>query len=55
MQNSMGMFTFLGFGPKYLFWGIFGPKIQICLFREKFATEINSNMQNSMTVFFAFV
>ena len=20
MQNSMGMFTFLGFAPKYLFW-----------------------------------
>ena len=38
MQNLMGMLTFLGFDPKYLFLGIFGPKIQICFFREKFAT-----------------
>ena len=37
------------------FLGIYGPKIQICLFREKFATLINSNMHNSMAVFFAFV
>ena len=38
MQNSMGMFTFLGFGLKYLFLGVFGPKIQICLFKKKIAT-----------------
>ena len=29
------------------FLGIFGLKIQICLFRVKSATETNSNMQNS--------
>ena len=34
IQNSIGIFTFLGFDPKHLFLGIFRPKIQICLFRE---------------------
>ena len=33
----MGVLTFLGFGPKYFFWAYLVQKIQICLFREKFA------------------
>ena len=55
MQNSMGIFIFLGFDSKYLFLGIFGAKIQICLFMEKFATYTNPNMQNSMVMLFASV
>ena len=30
--------------------GKFGPKIQNCLFKVKFDTKTNSNMQNSMVV-----
>ena len=33
----------------------FGLKVQICLLKEKFATLINWNMQNSIAVFFASV
>ena len=34
----------------FSFWPKFGPKIQNCLFKEKFDTKTNSNMQNSMVV-----
>ena len=51
MQNSIRMFTVLGFGPKYLFWAYLMEKFKfVC--SGKFATQINSNIQNSMGVFF---
>ena len=51
MQNSIRMFTVLGFGPKYLFWAYLMQKFKfVC--SGKFATQIKSNIQNSMGVFF---
>ena len=46
----MMMFTFSIFDHKYLSWANFGPNIQNCLFKVKFDTKTNSNMQNSMVV-----
>ena len=36
---------------KYPFLGKFGPKIQNCLFKVKYGTLTNSNMQNQMVIF----
>ena len=36
--------------PKISFLSKFGPTIQNCLFRVKFDTKTNSNMQSSMVV-----
>ena len=45
----MVMFTFL-FSTGNTFMGKFGPKSQNCLFKVKFDTKTNSNMQNLMVV-----
>ena len=50
MQNSMEVFTFL-FRKETAFLGKFGPRNQNCLFKMKFGTWTNSNMQISMVVF----
>ena len=55
MQNSMALFTLSGFYQRLLFCGKFGPKIQNYLFKVKFGTKTNSNMQNSMVMFTFFV
>ena len=39
---------FHSFQPKILFLGKFGLKSQDCLFKVKFGTQTNLNMQNSM-------
>ena len=51
----MGMFTFLSFDPKYHFWAYLVQKLKFVCSREKFATLTNSNVQNSMAVFFGSV
>ena len=44
----MMMFTFSIFDHKYLSWSNFGPNIQNCLFKVKFDTKNNLNIQNSI-------
>ena len=46
----MMMFTFSIFDHKYLSWANFGPNIQNCLFKVKFDTKTNLNIQNSIVV-----
>ena len=45
----MMLFNFSVFDHKYLSWANL-VKIQNCLFKVKFDTKTNSNMQNSMVV-----
>ena len=46
----MMMFNFSVSDHKHLSLGKFGPKIQNCLFKVKFDTKTNLNMQNLMVV-----
>ena len=46
-----GEVHFFNFRPEILFLRKFGPKIKNCLFKVKFVTKTNSNMQNSMAMF----
>ena len=43
----MRIFTFLGFVLKFLFWGLFGPKVQNFLFKVKLDAKTNSKISFS--------
>ena len=49
------MLTFFSFVPEIPFLEKFGPKIQNCLFKVKFGTQTNLNMQNSLVMLTLFV
>ena len=51
MQNSVMLFTFIGFDWKYYFLGKFGQKNKNYQFKLKFGTYASSNMGNSMVIF----
>ena len=54
MQNSLVMLTILS-EQKYYFWVSLVQKIKNCLFKLKFGTWNNLNLQNSMVMFTLFV
>ena len=51
MQHSMVGYIFCVLDCKYPFLGKFAPKSQNCLFKMKFGTRTNSDMQNSLVMF----
>ena len=53
MKNSMEMFTFLGFGPKYLFWAYLVQKFKFVCLEKNLPSKLIRICRTQCIMFFA--